>query len=136
MNVRKEDFDRDRFAAANGIELIEVEPGRAVTRLSTESRHLNNVDLIHGGAIFTLAAVALFAAANAAGQAAVGVNLSISFLRPVQGGTLTAEAAEISRSRRLSTCTVEVTDEAGEQVALLNGTAYIKDEAFPPRSEP
>ena len=37
-----------------------------------------------------------------------------------------------SRSRRLSVCTVRVTNDAGELVALFQGTAYIKDEPFPP----
>jgi acyl-coenzyme A thioesterase PaaI-like protein len=32
----------------------------------------------------------------------------------------------------LSVCTVRVTNDAGELVALFQGTAYIKDEPFPP----
>jgi acyl-CoA thioesterase len=134
MTTRKEDFARDRFASANGIELVEVAPGRATTRLCLSQQHLNNLDLAHGGALFTLAAAALFAACNAAGQAAVGIQLSISFLQPVAAGTLTARATEIARSRRLSTCEVRVLNDDGQQVALLTGTAYIKDEPYPPAS--
>lgn len=135
MNPRKEDFARDRFAAANGVELVEVAPGRATTRLRLGERHLNNLDLVHGGALFTLAAAALFAACNAAGQAAVGINLSISYLQSVTSGTLTAQAIEIARSRRISTCQVEVFNEDGKQVARLQGTAYIKDEPYPPGAD-
>jgi acyl-CoA thioesterase len=135
MNPRPEDFSRDRFAAANGVELLEVAPGRATTRLCLGEQHLNNLDVIHGGAMFTLAAAALFAACNAAGHAAVGINLSISYLKSVTSGTLTAQATEISRSRHLSTCQVQVFNDDGEQVALLTGTAYIKNEPFPPHRE-
>ena len=133
MTLRKEDLAHDRFAAANGIQLLEVAPGQATTQLRTDERHLNNLDLVHGGAMFTLAAAAMFAASNAAGQAAVGINLNIAYLRPVTSGTLTARAKEISRTRRLSTCQVEVLNDAGEQVAVFTGTAFIKGEPYPIR---
>jgi acyl-CoA thioesterase len=64
---------------------------------------------------------------------AVAVNTNLSFLRPTRSGTLCAEATEVSRSRRISTCTVRVTNDAGELVALFQGTAFIKDEPFPPQ---
>jgi acyl-CoA thioesterase len=44
---------------------------------------------------------------------------------------LYAEATEVSRSRKISTCTVRVTNDTGELIALFQGTAYIKDEPFP-----
>jgi acyl-CoA thioesterase len=122
---------RDRFAAANGIELIEARPGYARTRLTPGEQHRNCVDLVHGGAIFTLAATAFFAAVNSWGNTALGTNMTISCLRPARGGTLEAEATEVSRSRRLSTCSVRVTDEEQQLVALFQGTAFIKEERFP-----
>ena len=126
-------FENDRFAAASGMTLVELRPGFAKTRLAIEDRHLNNVGLVHGGAIFTLADFAFGAAAKTGGKVAVGVNTSLSFLKATRSGTLYAEATEISRSRKLSVCTVRVTNDAGELVALFQGTAYIKDEPFPPQ---
>jgi acyl-CoA thioesterase len=117
----------DRFADAVGVELVESQPGRATTRLTIDDRHRNAVDLVHGGVIFTLAAAALFAATNAAGQTAVGVNLNITFVRPAAGGVLTAEATEVASSRRLSHCEVRVVDQDGRLVATLTGTAYVKE---------
>jgi acyl-CoA thioesterase len=79
--------------------------------------------------------LAFAAACNAAGQTAVAVSTNLSFLKPTQPGTLLlAEATEVSRSRRLSTCTVRVTNETGELVALFQGTAYIKNHPFPPEA--
>lgn len=124
-------LSRDRFAAANGVELIEARPGYARTRLTPDERHRNCVDLVHGGAIFTLAATAFFAAVNSWGNTALGTNMTISCLKSARGGTLLAEATEVSRSRRLSTCSVRVTDANGELVALFQGTAFIKEEKFP-----
>lgn len=117
---------QDQFAKAIGIETLRAEPGFARTRLETRKMHQNSVHLVHGGAIFSLAATAFFAAANARGDVAVGIDLGINFLNPVEAGTLYAEAVEISRSRKLSFCEVRVTNEKEEIVATLRGTAYIK----------
>ena len=112
--------------------LVELRPGFAKTCFTVENRHMNNVGMVHGGAIFTLAAFAFGAAARSGGKVAVGVNTNLSFLKATRSGTLYAEATEISRSRKLSVCTVRVTNDAGELVAFFQGTAYITDEPFPP----
>ena len=132
LEAIKHHFENDGFAAESGMRLVELRPGFAKTSLQVEQRHMNNVGMVHGGAIFTLAAFAFGAAAKTGGKVAVGVNTSLSFLQSSRSGTLYAEATEISRSRKLSVCTVRVTNDAGELVALFQGTAYIKDEPFPP----
>lgn len=68
------------------------------------------------------------------GKVAPAISTNLSFLKAARSGTLYAEATEISRSRKLSVCTVRVTNDAGELVALFQGTAYIKDEPFPSNS--
>jgi acyl-CoA thioesterase len=135
LETLKRHFENDGFATANGMRLLELRPGFAKTCVAVDERHMNNVGLVHGGAIFTLAAFAFGAASRTAGQSTVGVSTNISFLKPTRSGTLYAEATEVSRSRRLSVCTVRVTNDAGELVALFQGTAYIKDEPFPPEDE-
>ena len=126
-------LENDRFAASSGMRLVELRPGYAKTSLAIGDRHLNNVGTVQGGAIFTLADFAFGAAAKTGGKVAVAINTTLSFLKATRSGTLEAEATEVSRSRRLSTCTVRVTNDAGDLVALFQGTAYIKDEPFPPR---
>jgi acyl-CoA thioesterase len=121
----------DPFPVANGMELVELRPGFAKTAMTIEDRHLNNLGTVHGGAIFTLAAFAFGAAAKSGGRVAMGINTSLSFVRAARSGTLYAEAIEVSRSRRISTCSVRVTDDTGELIALFQGTAYVKDEPFP-----
>ena len=130
--IIKQHFENDRFAAATGIHLVELRLGFAKAYLRLEQRHLNSVGIVQGGAIFTLADLAFVAASNSSGKVAVAINTTLSFLKATQSGTLHAEATEISRTRRLSVCTVRVTNDAGELVALFQGTAYIKDEPFPP----
>ena len=117
---------QDRFAREIGIETLHAEPGLARARLNTTDAHRNSVGLVHGGAIFSLAATAFFAAANAEGTTALGINLGINYLNPVESGTLLAEAVEISRSRKISTCDVRVTNEEEKLIAVFRGTAFLK----------
>jgi acyl-CoA thioesterase len=118
----------DRFAAAVGARLVEVRPGYARTTLRLRDVHLNGVEVAQGGAIFTLADYAFAACSNSHGTVAVALDTSITFARAAVRGVLTAEALEESRTRRTSVCTVRVTDEAGELVALFRGTAFRKED--------
>ena len=129
-------FETDHFAATSGVRIVELFPGHAKTILNVEDRHLNSVGIVQGGAIFTLADLAFALACNSGGRVAVAVNTTLSFVKATRSGTLHAEATEVSRSRRISTCTVRVTNDSGELVALSQGTAYIKDEPFPPDAPP
>lgn len=129
-----EALQRDRFSAANGIEVLEVREGFARAQMPVSEQHFNCVGLVHGGALFTLAATTFFAACNAAGQLAVGINMTISCLEPAKSGILYAEATQVSRSRKTATCTVRITDDGQRLVALFQGTAYIKGTPFPPET--
>jgi acyl-CoA thioesterase len=119
-------FKQDQFAGLAGIELLEAANGKAKAVLTLSAKHLNSHHAAHGGAIFTLADFAFAAASNAHGTVAVGINANITYMKAVRTGRLTAEAREISRTPKLATYTVEVTDEAGDLVAIFQGLAYRK----------
>ena len=120
---------QDRFAAHAGITLDQLEPGAARARMAVGPQHLNGVGIVQGGAIFTLADFAFAAAANSTGAGvAVAIDVSISFVKAVTGGVLTAEAREEAAAGRVSTCLVRVTDGDGALVAIFKGTAYRKRE--------
>ena len=114
----------DRFAAHVGVRLVEVRPGYARATLRLRPRHLNGVGIAQGGAIFTLADLAFAAASNSHGTVAVALDVGITFARAVTTGTLTAEAHEVSVSRKVSVCEVRVSDGSVGVVALFHGTAY------------
>jgi acyl-CoA thioesterase len=132
LNSIKHYFEKDHFAASCGMRLLELSPGYAKTTLAIEPRHMNNVGTVQGGAIFTLADFAFGATTKTGGKVSVAIHTSISFVKAAKTGNLYAEATEIARSRKISTCSVRVTDDAGELIALFQGTAYIKEEPFPP----
>ncbi len=121
----------DAFAELCGIELVEVAPGRSRCKMDLGNKHLNGYGSVQGGAIFTLADYAFAAASNAHGTVAVGINVSISYLKAAKSGTLWAEAREVSRNFKLGTYTVEVKDDTGDLVALFQGTVYRKSEPVP-----
>jgi acyl-CoA thioesterase len=124
-------FRNDRFAASAGVELAEVEPGRAKARMVVSEMHLNAGDVVQGGAVFTLADLAFAAAVNAYGNLAVSIETSIRYFKSVSGGVLTADARLVHLHRRLATFEVTITDSDGELVALFTATAFRKDVRLP-----
>ncbi len=124
-------FTRDRFAAHNGIELLDAGPGWAKARMTAADQHLNAADVVHGAALFTLADLVFAVASNSHGQLALGINVSISYLKAARAGVLTAEAKEVSCNSKLATYTMEVRDAAGDLVALAQGTVFRKDTPVP-----
>ena len=116
----------DRFAQHVGIELLEVEPGRATGRLRITQAHLNGLQTVHGGAIFTLADFVFAAAANAHEGLAMAINVNISYIKAATEGLLFAEAEENALSRKIGNYTVRVTNEPGELIAIFQGMVYRK----------
>ncbi len=126
MKKIREFFKKDRFAAHNDITLLDIRPGYAKAELKISDKHLNGVDITHGGAIFTLADLAFAVASNSHGTVAVGVSATISYLKATNGGTLTAEAEEVALNPKLATYKVEVRDESDDLIALFQGTVFRK----------
>jgi acyl-CoA thioesterase len=131
MEHMKEFFKKDRFANSVGIELLEVSAGTARASMEIKDHHLNAVGIVHGAAIFTLADLVFAMASNSHGTVAVAVNVSISFLRAASGGTLFAEAMEVSRNSKLASYTIRVTDESDDLIAIFQGMVYRKRDKIP-----
>ena len=61
----------DRFAQLLGIEIVEASPGYALVEMKIEDKHKNGINIVQGGAIFTLADYAFAIASNADGSTTV-----------------------------------------------------------------
>jgi len=118
----------DRFARLVGIRLVEAAPGRAVAELELKEEHLNGVDRVQGGVIFTLADYAFAAASNAEGFPTVGVNVNISFFKAPKGPVIRALAREIQAGKRICGYQVDVLDADDSMVASFAGMGYRKPE--------
>ncbi len=117
----RERFSGDLYATeTTGIEIKEAEPGRAVCTMEIQSRHLNANRVPQGGAIFTLGDFTFAIAANGYSERiSVSQHVSITFLAPAKGKTLTAEASCLKAGRRTCLYKVDITDELGTFVAHL-----------------
>ena len=95
----------DRFAAGAGIRLTEIGDGFARAVMTVEEEHVNGAHVCQGGALFTLAD-------------------SITFFRSaLKGDVLTAEARQEDH-HKLPFCEIRVTNQRGELVCLMTGSAY------------
>ena len=127
MNIN--DFiQNDRFAKLLGIELIVATPGHAVTQMEIKDEHLNAVNIAQGGALFTLADLALAAASNAHGPLSISIHSEIKYFKPAGKGLLRAEASEISLNSKLATYSINIRNKDGELVAAFQGIVYRKTE--------
>lgn len=118
----------DRFAAYNQIKLISVGKGCAVAEMKVTENHLNGVDIIQGGALFTLADFAFAAASNSHGRVAVATNANIQFIKAVSSGKITAHASELNLGKNVAHYSVDIQDETGTLIARFSGTAFRKGE--------
>ncbi|SMG01146.1 Phenylacetic acid degradation protein PaaD, thioesterase [Burkholderia singularis] len=115
-------YAADTCSRALGIELLEVRPGYARMRMSVRTDFLNGHQICHGGLIFTLADSAFAFACNSYNVNTVAAGCSIEFLRPAAAGdTLTAEAREQALNGRHGIYDIQVTNQAGEIVAMFRG---------------
>ncbi len=122
--------DNDLFAQHCGIELLEAAGGNSRARMAIGKHHLNGVGTVHGGALFTLADYAFAAACNSHGTVAVAINCSISYVKAVPSGVLTATARETSLGGRIGTYSIDITDDKGALIAIFQGMAYRKKETM------
>ena len=114
------------FVRSLGIECTGGGFGRAAVSLKVRREHLNFNGTCHGGVIFALADTAFGLASNSHGAIAAGIDAHITYQVAVQAGdVLTANAIEITRSRRLGVYRVDVTRTDGTPVSSFTGTVYV-----------
>ena len=123
---------RDRYMAHLGATLIDGGAGRATISMRIGSQHLNFLGGCHGGALFSLADMALGLACNSYGTVAALIDAHMTFPVAVkEGDTLFARAIEITRGRRLATYRMEVSRD-DELVSTMTGTVYLTGKEMAP----
>jgi acyl-CoA thioesterase len=125
-------FKRDRFAMNAGIGIVEAKPGYARVKMEVRDMHLNGADLLHGGALFTLADFAVAVASNGHGRIALSVATSMSFFKSAKAGDIVeAVAKELSLGHKMGTYSVEISKAGGEMLASMQETVYRKEDVIP-----
>jgi uncharacterized protein (TIGR00369 family) len=117
-------LENSPFVAHLGIRLVQMEPGRARLAMPFTDALPTMGDVVHGGAISSLidtaAAVAAWSGAELPDRPrASTVGLTVDFLAPARGKTVTADARVVRRTGSgLTFVEVTVTETEGQQVAL------------------
>lgn len=125
----------DQAAQQLGIELKEIQPGRALLGMTIAPRMVNGHGSCHGGYIFALADTAFAYACNAYGNRAVASHCSITYLRPGKlGEHLTALAEERARTGRSGIYDVRITRPDGAVIAEFRGHSRVVGSFFPAES--
>ena len=120
----------DRFAASNGISLVEIKEGYARAVMTVEERHLNGAGVCQGGALFTLADLTLAGASNSHGKLCLGINCQMHYISSARlGDRLTAECHELS-SRKIPVLESKIFNQDGILIASMTGECYKKDQPF------
>lgn len=128
----QEFFKNDLFAEGTGVELLEVKEGYSKARLTITEKHLNAGHRTQGGAIFTLADLALAAAANSHGTLAFSLSSTITFLRSSgPGDILYAEARERYTGRTTGYYQIDITNQRGDLIATFESSVFRKGDALP-----
>jgi acyl-CoA thioesterase len=117
--------EREPFAKKFGLRLIDLQEGYSKVGMSFTSDMENIFGMAHGGAIFALIDEAFETASNSHGTTAVAMNMNISYISSPQAGAfLTAEAKEMSRSKKTAVYDIKVCDDKGGLVAACQALVY------------
>ncbi|WP_421083991.1 PaaI family thioesterase [Rothia nasimurium] len=111
-----------------GITILEASPQLMVATMPVEG-NTQPVGLLHGGASAalaeTLGSIASYLSVYDQGKVAVGVDLNITHIRPVTGGTVTATCRAVKLGRTVCVHTVDITTEDGKLAATARITNNI-----------
>lgn len=114
----------DPFSSWLGIEILEVEEGRAKLGMHIRKEMLNSMKKAHGGIAYSLADTAFGFAANTYGKYAVSIESSINHIEALEEGDyITAESVTNSTKNNLAFHIVELR-RGDELVALFKGVVY------------
>lgn len=102
--------------------------GHAVYHLRVMPDLLNPHGVLHGGAVYVMVDYSMGGAVMSIlppGEVTATIEIKISYLAGVRGGTLTAVTDVIKRGRRVMFLESKVTDDAGKLVATATGSFAV-----------
>lgn len=123
----------DRFAANAGCRITEVDDHHAVAVMTVTETHLNGGNVCQGGALFTLADLAIAALMNHSGQLTFGISNSLMFVSSARlGDVLRAEAVSVADHHKIPAVEVRVTNQDNRLICHVTGMGYRKSSNIEP----
>ena len=132
MNIQELLNRTDRFAANAGCRITEVDAQHAVAEMTVTAQHLNGGNVCQGGALFTLADLAIAALMNYQRNLTFGINNSIMYVSSAkEGDLLRAEAISVADHHKIPAVEVRVTNQNGQLICHVTGMGYRKAVPLP-----
>jgi acyl-CoA thioesterase len=108
-----------------GLEVLEVEEGKARVQMHVRPELGNIFGATHGGALFSLIDEAFQLACNSHGVLSVALNVSITYVASPSANTiLQAGCQEVHKTNRTASYLCEVREKDGKLIATAQALAY------------
>lgn len=134
MDIKELLNQTDHFAANAGCRIVKVDDQHAVAEMTVNSMHLNGGHVCQGGALFTLADLAIAALMNQHGELTFGISNNIMFVASaLEGDHLRAEATFVADHHKIPSVQVSVTNQEGKLICHVTGMGYRKSKPLPPK---
>ena len=119
----------DRVCVANDMKITVLEEGYAEAEMPISEDKLNGLNVVQGGAIYTLADFAFAGASNANkdDRRCIGSATSINYIRPGSGTKLKAVAKIIHAGKKTCLSSVEVFNDQNKLVATATFQGFMLD---------
>ena len=119
-------FANDKFAANNGAVIEAFDDGYARCSIELNENHLNAAGGVQGGVHYMLSDFTFAVATNWDVCGTVSLHGDIAYLGAVKGRKMIAEAHLVKDGRTTCYYRVDVTDDMGNLVAVVNMTGFHK----------
>lgn len=132
MDIKELLNKTDRFAANAGCKITEVDEHHAIAEMTVTHEHLNGGNVCQGGALFTLADLAIAALMNQHGELTFGISNNIMFVSSAkEGDLLRAEATFVADHHKIPSVEVNVTNQDNKLICHVTGMGYRKTAPLP-----
>ena len=114
-------FAKDRYASeVTGVVIEEVGENYARCSLKVDQRHLNALDFLMGGVVYTMADLTFAVSVNFRKERPTVTNVAqVSYLNPLAGDTLYSESLLIKDGKRVCFYEIRIWDNTGKDIALV-----------------
>ena len=122
-----EDLDRMKgFSSFAGVEVLSSGGGLAEGRIKIKEQHMNPINTVHGGVMFTLADHIAGVACASTGALGTTMRSSIEYLNPAFGPEeIVAKAKPVKLGKSICIYDVDITDEKGTMIARASFSYFV-----------
>ena len=108
-----------------GVHVVELGQGYAVTEIEIEEKHLNPLNIAHGGVLFSMMDITMGMAARTVGKQVITIEMNINYLSPVKLGEKVKATGKIVHAGNKTTVAVcEAYAEDGRLLAVARETFF------------